>query len=188
MLEIISDPDKLQKYQNQFITQLNSVRTDIIPHCLISWRPENVDVDVYWSLKVNLWWYSRLVSGSKRHGPQPNRWWNVFGIKEPVSLQPLHIDCEINPPTSGINRNIAGAFAEGDNNRVYVVHRGNRWGGGKVGITKKLFWDNYSGRSELAHDKKGITRVAVVAELGNPKLPSDIADFVHWVANLKGSI
>ena len=188
MLKIVSDPDKLQKYQNQFIAQLNNTRTSVIPHCRISWRPDYIDAEVSWSSKLNLWWYSRLVSGSKRHGSQPNRWWNVFGIDKPTPNQPLHIDCEINPPTGGINRNIAGAFAEDENNRVFVVHRGNRWGGGRKGITKELFWNNYSGRSEIVNDGGRQTRVAIITELGNPSLPPDIAAFVNWAYRTKGLV
>jgi len=188
MLKIVSNASKLQNYQNQFMEQLELARTDTIEHCRISWRPESIDAEVNWSSKVNLWWYSRLVPENKLQQSKQNRWWNVFGISHPKPYQELQINCEINIPTNGINRNVAGAFAEDENSRVFVIHRGNRWGGGKKGVTKALFWTNYSGHSEIAHDGERTTRVAVIAELGDNRLPSNVANFVHWVAEVKGSI
>ncbi|MCL0091840.1 hypothetical protein M1N59_01065 [Dehalococcoidales bacterium] len=178
MLQIISDPNRLQPYQQQFIDELDRAQTSTI-HCLISWRPEYMDADVRWSSRLNLWWYSQ---------PLENRWWNVFGIGQPISNEAVGITCEINIPMRGINRNIAGAFAENEDKRVFVVHRGNKWGGGREGITKELFWHNYSGRSEIVNDGGRQTRVAIIAELGNPNLPPDIAAFVNWVYRTKGLV
>ena len=178
MFQIISDPCKLQLYQKRFIEELDSVQTSTI-HCFISWRPENEEANVRWSSKLNLWWYWK---------PLENRWWNVFGIGQPISYESVGIACEINIPKQGINRNIAGAFTEDEDGRVFITHRGNRWGGGRKGITKELFWHNYSGRSELINDGGRYTRVAIIAEIGNPELPSNIATFVKWVARTKGLV
>jgi len=178
MLQIISDPSKLQSYQKRFIDELDRVQTSTV-HCFISWRPEYEEADVRWSSKLNLWWYSK---------PLENRWWNVFGIGQPVSYESLGITCEINIPMRGIDRNIAGAFTEDGDKRIFISHRGNRWGGGRKGITKELFWQNYSGHSEVIDDGGRYARVAIIAEIGNPKLPSDITTFVNWVARTKGLI
>lgn len=178
MLQIISDPNRLQPYQQQFIDELDRAQTSMI-HCLISWRPEYEEADVRWSSKLDMWWYSKPIG---------NRWWNVFGIGQPISYKTVSIVCEINIPIRGITRNIAGAFIEDEDKRVFVSHRGNRWGGGRRGITKELFWQNYSGRSEVVDDGGRHARVAIIAEIGNPKLPSDIATFVNWVARTKGLI
>ena len=179
MFEIISAQSKLQYYQKRFIYELDRIKTSTV-RCTISWRPVSKEADVTWSSRLNnLWWYSE---------PMGNRWWNAFGIGQPVSDGLVKITCEINIPMRGINRNIAGAFVEDQNKKVFIAHRGNRWGGGRKGITKKLFWQNYKGRSEVVNDGGRSTKVAIIAEIGSPKLPSEIADFVNWVAGTKNQL
>ena len=59
--------------------------------------------------------------------------WNAFGTERPYPGAGLDIACEINFPYEGINRRVAGVFAEDANGTVYVMHRG-LIGGSKVGI------------------------------------------------------
>jgi len=183
MFHIISDPTKLQRYQDMFMEQMASTSTHILP-CRISWRPSHIDVDIHWSSNLNLWWYSRIVPESKVHASK-YRWWNVFGIGQPFPYQTLHIDCEINIPTTGINRKVAGAFIENSSNCVLLAYRGNNWGGGKYGCTKAFFWKNYHGHLENATDGSTVNRFAIISKLGNQNLPYEVSHFVNWIYNIK---
>jgi len=174
MLYIVSDPSKLQKYQDLFMRELERARPKEIS-CIISWRPENLKAEVNWLADVGIWYYSEEMN---------NKWWNVFGISEPAVGESVGIACEINIPKSGINRNVAGGFAE-DGGRVFVIHRGNRYGGGKLGMTKAHFWRRYSGGRQYAVDGDNPTEVAVIGELRSPRLPADVARFVSWMVGLK---
>jgi len=177
MIQIVAEPDKLKRYQSQFIQELECTRPAIVP-CNISWRPMSLSAQVKWIPSVEIWYFSTGLD---------NRWWNAFGLGQPSTNKNMRIACEINIPMYGINRCIAGGFAE-DGDKVFVVHRGNKYGGGKLGITKDLFWRSYTGTAKDADDGGRTTKVAVVAELGDANLAADTANFTRWIARIKGVI
>jgi len=177
MLRIVSESNKLAKYQDQFISELNQIKNEKIK-CTVSWRPSSIQADITWIPSAGIWFYSQRIE---------NRWWNIFGIDHPQPGQDIGISCEINIPFNDINRQVAGGFAaEGE--RVYLVHRGNRFGGGsKCGLTKMHFWDNFKGDYASALDGVLENKVAIVARLQDPNLANDIAKFVRWIHDLKQS-
>jgi len=173
-MEIVSDDNTIPSFQQQFMEELLKARTEVI-RCYISWRPMAEEADVNWSQNLKMWWWSK---------PLDNRWWNVFGVSKPLPYSNVGIAAEINFLFSGIDRRIAAAFAK-EGKKIFVVHRGNRLGGGKGGINKLLFWDNYHLKSNTVTDGDRMARVAVVCELGSQKLPNDVAEFVNEVVRIK---
>lgn len=175
MLHIVSAPSELQRYQGLLIQKLEKARPDKI-NCTISWRPESFRAEINWLASAGIWYYSQEMG---------NRWWNTFGIKHPIEEDTVGIACEINIPMFGINRNIAGGIAEEDD-KVFLIHRGNRFGGGVKGMTKEYFWRHYTGVRRNAMDDNRLTEIAIVGELQSNRLTLDIASFVNWMVRLKG--
>ncbi len=180
MLRIVIDATKLSNYQKQFEAELQLDGTKI--SCCISTpagrTPPHGWVSVSWLASAGIWFYSEVAF-------EGNRWWNVFGIGEPLGYGYNYPHCEICVPISGINRHVSGGFAE-DGNGVFLIHRGNNYGGSKrKGITKQYFFSQYRGPKSDMDDVERTNLVAVIAKLGDPQLASNIADFVKWIHNLK---
>ena len=70
----------------------------------------------------------------------------------------------------------------------HIIHRGNKFGGGKPGMTKELFWSKYKGPAKYADDGGKDNEVAIIAKIGEVNFVSNIANFVRWMAQLKGNL
>lgn len=180
MLRVVANATKLQNYQKQFEEELQRKGTKIT--CCISTptgRSSNHGwISVFWLASAGIWFYSDLAK-------EGNRWWNVFGIGEPDSYQTVYPLCEICVPNNGINRHIAGGFAE-DGKDVFLIHRGNNYGGTKrKGMTKQYFFSRYRDSKQVMDDGEQTNRVAVIAKLGDPELASKTAGFVKFMDEIK---
>ncbi len=85
-------------------------------------------------------WFGSFEIGDDDPSP---RFWNGFGLSQDLNPQKSNnIVVEINIPTTGLNRRVAGMFAINDSNgEVFLLHRG-KIGGGRPGIGKEalLSW------------------------------------------------
>ncbi len=133
-------------------------------------------VDIYWNAESGLW------AGFEE---ADNRYWNIFGMQDPSTLQNLSIVVEINMPTEGKNRDVAAVFAKDTKGRCYVVHSG-KVGGGRKGITKEGLL-NVVGADQMVriHWDDKDTEGILVGQVGVPNLPRQVADFVRKVARSK---
>lgn len=92
----------------------------------------------------------------------------------------LPIVCEINPPLEGLDKRVQGAFAC-DNGHIWLLHRG-KIGGGKPGIGRKLFFENYLGEvREISND-----RFAIIGDINSPDFIERVKNFVQEVERIKG--
>lgn len=86
------------------------------------------------SEKHTIWWHADAgVWGTQEKGR--NRFWTVFGIRNPAGRKRLSIAVEINTPIRGINRSVAGIFLQEGRGQIYLGHRGNKINR----VTKKQF-------------------------------------------------
>jgi hypothetical protein len=188
MLTIISNPDKLQKYQRQLEQELQKTSNKIT--CRISTpagpTPKQGWITVSWIYGAGIWFYSDLAM-------EENRWWNVFGIDIPESHSAVQPRCEICVPTSGVNRRIAGGFAENGKD-IFLIYRGNKYGGSiparmkNLGMTKKEYFKRvYPLPLQSLDDAGQINEVAVITRLGDANSALKIADFVIFMDKLKGT-
>lgn len=92
----------------------------------------------------------------------------------------IPITCEINFPVNGINRRIGGAFLTDSTGDIFVAHRG-KIGGGKKGIGKSLFEDQYRGRWEIVEDNGFETEVALISALKLPRFVNQVRQLVFEV-------
>ncbi|MHB8655698.1 MAG: hypothetical protein ACYDA9_17675 [Terriglobia bacterium] len=132
---------------------------------------ETHELDGFWIASEGIWVGFRVLR---------NRYWNAFGLGLQASNS---IICEINIPIEGENVQIAGVFAQEENNLTWVLHRG-RIGGGKKGVSKALFEKHYNGRWLNAEGDP----FAVVANLSQPDFVKCVADFVKLVDGIKRSV
>jgi len=174
-MRIIKQKDSIAKaqelLQKRFVEASDeSITVDI------GWKGETVhDRQVYWIAKENIWAYSRL---------RGNRYRNVFGVGKPLARSSVSIDCLINIPIDGIDRKIAGAYAIDDVGDFYIIHRG-KIGGGKEGIGKELFVQQYTGEWDIVEDGDRQSRVVILGSLDDPDLITKISKFVYEVRRIK---
>lgn len=165
-------------------TEIENAQEDLIRrllmHCTIpisvklGHKGETIECTINWSPGLGLWFHSRPIQGS--------RYWNAFGYSEntPLVNSLLPIICEINPPIEGLNKRTQGAFFRDNDEKLILVHRG-KIGGGKPGIGRKLFFDNYNGIISII-DKD---RLAIIGELSSHNFVEQVTKFVHEVNRIK---
>lgn len=138
--------------------------------------------EVSWFERLGIWWTTYLVENRAHE----KRFENAFGVEEPKweTRYGHSIPCVIDVPFEGINRRIGGVYAVDDATNLYLLHRG-RIGGGRMGIGKALFDENYRGERVRVQDGDMTLEMALVGELGGERLPYQVACFVNEVQRIK---
>lgn len=174
MLKIIEDGVAIRRAQDQFIKALKPYWDETfggtVGHMGRSWKTR-----IYYSKGLGIWAAMEIVH---------NRYWNGFGLGAPERKSSNSIVAEINPPRKGIQRGVAGAFAKDERGNVILCHRGNIRGG-KPGVGKKLFMDNYRNQFEVIEDGGRETEVALIGDLKSPRLGYQVREFVLEVNRIK---
>lgn len=174
MYKVITSRTRIRKLQNtlvkQFKRQSDEVRYPILGHQGGSWKEA-----VLYSKKFDIWFCGF---------ESENRYWNAFGLGRPIDEVPANITCEVNFPFEDINRRIAGVFAEDEFGNEVVLHRG-KIGGGRKGVGKSLFHDQYRGKYVNAADGEEETQFALVGFIHSENLVQQIASFVNEVHRIK---
>lgn len=132
----------------------------------LGFRGGQIPSKVVWFREEN-WWFA--------FEDLTNRYWNGFGLGDPFTdnrAQALVV--ELNPPKEGVNRQIQGAFAEDEQGRVFLVHRG-KLGGGREGI----------GKGFLTWYPKDAYRLMSDGDLETPVLVAGCLDAVDLLPSLK---
>jgi hypothetical protein len=176
MLEIITEKAEISRAENTFRKTMNRV-ADKTEKVLIGWQGGNTRDYISWSNSLGIWWTTSRIE---------NKFWNAFGSENPHwnSKYSHSIDCEINVPFSGIDYSISGAFAKDEDGRLYLLHRGNIRGG-KKGIGKTRFVENFTGEWENAMEVEYPGIFALVGMLSSPRFPNQVATFVTEVKRIK---
>lgn len=174
MIKVISDGQEIEKLHKRFQRKLKEFFTEKID-CWVGYPGGSYKDTVHYSPDLNLWISVHEID---------TRYWNGFGIGKPHAGANNSLNGEINFPYEGINRRIAGAFAVEDNGNILVLHRG-RIGGGKRGVGKNLFTDNFRGDKVTAIDGDRETEFCLVGELSSPYLPKQVANFISEIKRIK---
>jgi hypothetical protein len=173
MLTVITNESQIEEAQKN-IEKILAGATDIKIKCRVGYKGESVQKEVYWSDKLGIWMCFDKVD---------NRFWTPFGTVKPTKNSMLSITCELNFQFNGINRLIGGVLAAEDG-KVVICHRG-RIGGGRKGIGKKLFMENYRGTKKIVIDGTQENEFAIIAQLDDSDLPIKVAEFVREVERIK---
>ncbi|MCI1189912.1 hypothetical protein MON38_21015 [Hymenobacter sp. DH14] len=174
MIKVIDDQRTIQQLHRRFLHKLADEFTERIA-CWVGFPSGNFADTVSYSEELDIW-----VSSNN----QPTKFWNGFGVGRPKPGSNNSLVGEINFPFETINRRIAGAFAVEDGGKILVLHRG-KIGGGKPGIGKNYFTDNYTGEWVRAWDGDRGTDFCLVAEFESPLFASQVADFIKQIQRVK---
>ena len=177
MTTVISDNREIVKLHQQFHKQLDEHLTKKI-RCLVGYQGGSNEDTVKYYKGINLWVITQELN---------NKFWNGFGIGEPSENGSNSLVCEINFPYEGGDRRIAGAFSRRDHGEIFILHRGNI-GGGRKGIGKNFFLENFSGKLVRAIDGDQERDFCLVCELGAPLFHDQLRDFVQEVSRVKNLI
>lgn len=174
MIEIVTDSKLITKYQKQFVQRLKTVCDKKIP-CSLGFQGDSFTTTVFYSPSFDFWFSAH---------ENDNRYWNAFGIGEPQEGRSTSINVEINFPFEGVNRNIGGAFGHNLKGEVLLLHRG-KIGGGRVGVGKQLFFDNFRGEFETANDDGIDTDFLVIGSINSKHFTQQVSDFIAEVHRIK---
>lgn len=173
MITVITDEQQIKDLHTKFHEQLSSFLTESIK-CWVGYPSGSFEATVKFSSELNIW-ISR--------GEHDNRFWNGFGVGKPIEGRNNSLNGEINFSRKGLNRRIAGVFAIEDGT-ILVLHRG-KIGGGKVGIGKNYFINNFRGDFVTATDGNRETKFCLIGELNSPHFPMQVANFINEIHRVK---
>lgn len=175
MLKVVEDEKLIARYARLFTKSFRPFIDEKI-RVKLGHQGASFEAKVAWSKKLDLWMFSQA--------PRNVRYWNAFGRGKPRASGQLPITAEINFPWSGIDRRTGAAFAADAQKQIYVIHRGII-GGGKKGIGKSLFEENYRGVWAWMEDGGSLSQVAIVGRLGSERFALQAAGFVEKIEKLK---
>jgi hypothetical protein len=179
MLKVIEDKAEVDTAQASFMRKLGQF-ADAKNIISIGHPGRSQKLSASWSSKLDIWWAVKTTG---------NRYWNAFGTGKPRwhSGFSHNIVCEINPSFQGINRRIAGVFAKDIDGKLYLLHRG-KIGGGRLGIGKTKFENEFIGDWVTAEDGLKSNRFILIASFDSPNFAEGISDFVHQVEQIKANL
>jgi 5-methylcytosine-specific restriction protein A len=127
-------------------------------------------------------WFLHHEIGGEEKSP---RFWNGFGLAQELSSNKSNnIVVEINIPTNGINRKVAGFYAKNESGEIGLFHRGGL-GGGRKGIGKQAFlsWSSYELTSVSTNSAK--ESAILVGLIESDDFTVKLHDFLINIANFK---
>lgn len=170
-LEIIKDQNEIENAQEQFLEIIKNY-SDKTVLGKAGFQGGHEEIEMHWSSKLGIWMGSRKLD---------TRYWNSFGIQEPMDNAAQNITCEINFPIDGIKRIIAGAFAKDGLGNIFVVHRGIIGGN----YNKRIFEERYDGKWTTVKDGNKESKVVLIGQLDDPNFAFNVRDFVLEVDRIK---
>lgn len=174
MLTVITDKKKVSVLHRRFKKQLHDELTELVD-CWVGYPSGSFADRVRYSPKFDIWISEREY---------PNRFWNGFGVGHPIPGKNNSLNGEINFPYEGINKHIAGVFASDEDGNIFVLHRG-RIGGGKPGIGKRYFTDNFRGVFINAIEEDHETVFCLIGELDSHIFSEQVANFIREIYRIK---
>lgn len=148
----------------------------------VGWLGGSGEFTLYWHEDAAFW-----VVFSDEGDEFPFRFWCAYGTMDPTSSTSVHETCEINPPKEGIDRRCAGIFLKDSGSGLYLAHRG-RVGGGRKGISKKNFLEQYGGKLEEVESPDGKTEeVVLIGKIGDKSFVEYLATFIRAVDAFKAN-
>jgi hypothetical protein len=145
----------------------------------VGWKGGRGKYRVYWNPRLRFWTLLRLLKRQQRY-------WCCFGTKDATKFRGFSITGQINPPVSGFDRRVGGAFVSDGQGRVYIAHSG-KIGGGRSGIGKSAFVAAYRSRNwqRVAWPDKKETELIVIGRVDGAHLQDQIAHFVAEIDRFK---
>ena len=144
----------------------------------VGWPGDHGEFTLYWHEDAGFW---VVFAGEE----EVSRYWCAYGTMDPNSNTSVDITCEINPPTEGIDRRCAGIFLKDSGSGLYLAHSG-KVGGGRKGIGKTKFLEQYSGSLEEIEWPDGVTaEVVLLGKIGGRAFINSVAVYLRAVEAFK---
>ena len=155
-----------------------------------------IKVHAYWHKDSEFWWADWKVSPT--HSKTP-RWWNAFRFLDSNHQYPNRkagepnwgranaMTVQINIPISGNRQgtgSTGGVFVKDSDDEIYIAHTG-MIGGGRKGIGKATFVDNFPGTWNQVSGSRGEKDVVIVSQINDPNLIDNVGFFVKAVQKIK---
>jgi len=178
MFKIITDRDEVRESQNILEASLAKI-LEMESDYTIGFPSGSWECPVKYNDSI---WHTgyEIKDSSPRH-------WNGFGLSEGLNENKSNnITVEINIPTNGINRRVAGLFVRNeDTNALLLMHKG-KIGGGRKGIGKKSFLGWYNPPMHIIYDDNNETENAfLIGEIESNKFASNLTAFIKSVSEFK---
>jgi hypothetical protein len=171
----IVDEKEVSKLHKKFKQKMKEYQTDQFDVFIGHMGKESQNSErVFYSEKLNIWWKFQEIE---------NRYWNPFGIGKPESNHNVSIVCELNYPYSNLNLRIAGLFVK-SKDEYLLVHSG-KIGGGRKGIGKNHFRNNYTNDYVKVDINGTIKNYAAIASIDSTRFAKQVSNFVFEVDRIK---
>ena len=175
MLRVIENKNEIRQCQGRFERAFKKVLDKKVKG-FVAHRGETSEAMFNWSEKTGLW---AVFKEADR-----NRFWNAFGLQRPQKNSNYPPLVEINFPFKRTSRRVAGVFVKDDKGNILVCHSG-RIGGGRPGIGKSLFEDNYRGGKVAVSDGEEEKEYAIIGDIMSPRFPYQVKEFVLEIDRIK---
>jgi hypothetical protein len=151
----------------------------------VGWPSGNRRVTVFWH-EQHRFWVALSPTINRNH------YWLGFGLQNPRKHpHTLNITCEVNPPRKGVNRRCAGILLRDSGGSIFLGHSG-KVGGGRKGIGKNSFLENYRGKTQqvtwTTETKNTTANAVVLGRIDGPELSLNLAKFIVDVDSFKESV
>jgi hypothetical protein len=144
----------------------------------VGWPGGHGEFTLHWHEDAHFWVVLDL---------EESRYWCPYGTMDPNSYSSVEITLEINPPTEGINRRCGGIFLKDSGSSLYLAHSG-KVGGGRKGIGKMNFLEQYGGSLEEVEWPDGVTtEVVLLGKIGGRSFLNNIATYLRAVKAFKAN-
>lgn len=175
MLNLITKRSEVSECHKKFKILLSKYKTKQI-YRILGFQGGDKKAYISFSDRLNIRWSNLNLNYGYRY-------WNAFGAGD--LHKGLHsIVFEINYPSMGVDFRVAGAFARDEQNNVVLLHSG-KIGGGRKGIGKEYFKDNYSGERVIVNTPRGERKYCLVGALDSKRFGFQLSNFIHEVKRLK---
>jgi hypothetical protein len=146
----------------------------------VGWRGGNDEFTLYWHAKQRFW---TAFSEDDFGG-----YWCPYGTADPNENSTVSITCEINPPEDGINRRKGGVFLRDAAGTFFLGHTG-KLAGGRKGIGKSSFFEQYSGSLQEIEWPDGVTsELVLIGRIGGRSLLQGLGRYLHAIETFKNAV
>lgn len=173
MFTIVTEAREIKKANQAFRNQLLQAATSRVSH-RVGYPSGSSDARIAVFRELSFYFALFEVEND-------SRWWNGFGVVMPDERRVLPLVVEVNVPYVGVDRRVSGVVLKDQAGSSYVAHRG-KIGGGAKGVGKTLFWGTFGAEGLLINDKEW---VLLLGRIGDPKLITNLATFIHRVDEIK---
>lgn len=171
----VVDEEEVTKLHKIFEQKMKEYQTNQFDVYIGHMGKETKNSDrVFYSEKLNIWWTFQELD---------NRYWNAFGIGKPENNHNVSIACELNYPYSNLDLRIAGLFVK--NKGEYLLVHSGKIGGGRKGIGKNHFLNNYTNDYVKVDINGAIKNYAAIASIDSTRFAKQVSNFVNEVDRIK---